>query len=113
MAASTNQIKGGSASSHDISTIDHIAKGRLTVNIISFTRRKDEKRGPLSTSSTIEILKQCWTQDDITYHGEENSRTQRNHQQNGGPLLYEDSDQLDVFLMWPETDIPDIVWSQN
>ena len=106
-----------------ISTIDHIAKGRLTVNIISSDlpgeKMKSEDRYQRARES-IQILKQCWTQEDITYHGEyyyiEIPWTDpvKPYQQNGGPLLYFGgissaardlcAQHCDVFLMWPETE---------
>ena len=133
MAASTSQINQLVAIrmgevhppmlARHISTIDHIAKGRLTVNIISSDlpgeKMKSEDRYQRARES-IEILKQCWTQENITYHGEyydiEIPWTDpvKPYQQNGGPLLYFGgissaardlcAQHCDVFLMWPETE---------
>ena len=106
-----------------ISTIDHIAKGRLTVNIISSDlpgeKMKSEDRYQRARES-IEILKQCWTQEEISYHGEYYdidipwTDPAKPYQQNGGPLLYFGgispaardlcAQHCDVFLMWPETE---------
>ncbi len=68
----------------------------------------------------MEILRKCWTQDEINYDGEIYQISKlttdpaRPYQQNGGPLLYfggysPDALELcgahcDVYLMWPETD---------
>jgi len=133
MAASTNQINQLVAIrmgevhppmlARHISTIDHIAKGRLTVNIISSDlpgdKMKSEDRYQRARES-IEILKQCWTQDEITYHGEYYdieipwTEPAKPYQQNGGPLLYFGgispvardlcAQHCDIFLMWPETE---------
>ncbi|HCR29718.1 MAG TPA: alkanesulfonate monooxygenase [Opitutae bacterium] len=133
MAASTNQINQLVAIrmgevhppmlARHISTIDHIAKGRLTVNIISSDlpgeKMKNEDRYQRARES-IEILKQCWTQDKISYHGEYYdieipwTDPAKPYQQNGGPLLYFGgispaardlcAQHCDVFLMWPETE---------
>ena len=56
-----------------ISTIDHMAKGRLAVNIISSdlpgeTMESAERYARARES--IEILKQCWTQDKVDFQGE-------------------------------------------
>jgi alkanesulfonate monooxygenase len=104
-----------------IATLDHILKGRLTINIISSNMPGEE----LSSSSryqrsreVIEILKQCWSQDYIDFKGEfynlQLSTTDpvKPYQQNGGPLLYFGgysppgvelcAQHCDVYLMWPE-----------
>jgi alkanesulfonate monooxygenase len=68
----------------------------------------------------IEILKQCWTQDEIDFKGEfynlqiPDIDAVKPYQQNGGPLLYFGgispgakalcAEHCDVFLMWPETE---------
>ena len=104
-------------------TLDHISRGRLTVNIISSNMPGEdlssEKRYQRSRE-VIEILKQAWTQDYIDYHGQfynlELSTTApiKPYQQNGGPLLYfggysplgKDlcAQHCDVYLMWPDTE---------
>jgi len=105
-----------------ISTIDHIAKGRLALNIISSDlpgeKMESEVRYARARES-IEILKQCWNQEKIEFLGKyyqlEIPWTDpvKPYQQNGGPLLYfggisppaKDlcAEHCDVFLMWPET----------
>ncbi|PKA16577.1 LLM class flavin-dependent oxidoreductase [Leptospira haakeii] len=105
-----------------ISTLDHMLKGRLNINIISSdlpgTIRDSKERYKIS-KEVIEILKQSWTKDEIDFQGEFykiklSSDPSKSYQTNGGPLLYfggisEDARQLcaeycDVFLMWPETE---------
>lgn len=79
-----------------LATLDHILKGRLTVNIIS-----SDLPGTILPSSeryarsreVIEILKQAWTQDEIDFQGKFyqlklSSDPVKPYQQNGGPLLY-------------------------
>ena len=55
-----------------IATLDHILKGRLTINIISSDlpgeKLASEDRYQRSRE-VIEILKQCWTQDYISHQG--------------------------------------------
>ena len=104
-----------------IASLDHILKGRLTINIISSnlpgTNLSSESRYQRSRE-VIEILKQAWTQDHISFNGEFyqlNLPTEpiRPYQQNGGPLLYFGgysaagqqlcAEHCDVYLMWPET----------
>ena len=104
-----------------IATLDHMMKGRLTINIISsdFPGEKAESGYRYQRSrEVVEILKQAWTQDQITYQGEiynfENVPTDpaRPYQQNGGPLMYFGGyspqalelcgQHCDVYLMWPE-----------
>jgi alkanesulfonate monooxygenase len=106
-----------------LSTLDHMLKGRLTVNIIS-----SELPGEAISSDdryarsdeVIQILKQCWTQEKIDFQGKfynlkiGTTEAVKPYQQNGGPLLYfggisEPARELcakhcDVFLMWPETE---------
>lgn len=106
-----------------ISTLDHIAKGRLTINIISSdlpgTRESSEARYARS-GEVIQILKQAWTRDEIDFEGEyyevklATTEPVKPYQQNGGPLLYFGgispgakrlcAEHCDVFLMWPETE---------
>lgn len=106
-----------------LATIDHIAQGRLTVNIISSDlpgERIDSEKRYARGREVIEILKQCWTQDEIDFKGEfynlqiPDIDAVKPYQQNGGPLLYFGgispgakalcAEHCDVFLMWPETE---------
>jgi len=106
-----------------IATLDHILKGRLTINIISSnlpgTDLSSEARY-LRSREVIEILKQGWTQDYIDFKGEfydiqlKTTEPVKTYQQNGGPLLYFGgysppgvdlcARHCDVYLMWPETE---------
>ncbi len=104
-----------------IATLDHMLEGRLTVNIISsdFPGEKAESNFRYQRSrEVVEILKQAWTQDEITYKGDVydfeglTTNPARPYQQNGGPLLYFGGyspaaldlcgQHCDVYLMWPE-----------
>lgn len=106
-----------------LATIDHIAEGRLAVNIISSDlpgERIDSESRYARGREVIEILKQCWTQDEVNYSGDfynlkiPNTDAVKPYQQNGGPLLYFGgispgakalcAEHCDVFLMWPETE---------
>ncbi|SCZ52508.1 LLM class flavin-dependent oxidoreductase [Epibacterium ulvae] len=103
-----------------LATLDHMLEGRLTVNIISsdFPGEKADSNYRYQRSrEVVEILKQAWTQDEITYKGEvydfEGLTTDpvRPYQE-GGPLLYFGGyspaalelcgQHCDVYLMWPE-----------
>jgi len=104
-----------------VSTVDHMMKGRLTLNVISSPfpgeEASSEYRYKRSTE-VVEILRQAWTQDEINYEGEIynlkglTTDPVRPYQQNGGPLLYfggysPDALELcghhcDIYLMWPE-----------
>ena len=106
-----------------VATLDHILKGRLTLNIISSdlpgTEMSSADRYQRSRE-VVEILRQAWTQDEINYQGQfyqlSNLSTEpvKPYQQNGGPLLYfggysPDAIDLcaqhcDVYLMWPENE---------
>ncbi|MEL6863037.1 MAG: LLM class flavin-dependent oxidoreductase [Bacteroidota bacterium] len=106
-----------------IATLDHILKGRLTINIISSdlpgTKLESAARYQRSRE-VIEILKQGWTQDYIDFKGEfyniqlKTTEPVKPYQQNGGPLLYFGgyspsavdlcAEHCDVYLMWPETE---------
>ena len=106
-----------------IATLDHILKGRLTINIISSnlpgTDLSSAERYQRSRE-VIEILKQGWTQDHIDFQGEfynlklDTTAPMKTYQQNGGPLLYFGgysppavdlcAEHCDVYLMWPETE---------
>jgi len=104
-----------------IATLDHMMKGRLTINIISsdFPGEVAESRLRYQRSrEVVEILRQAWTQDEINYEGEvynfQNVPTgpAKPYQQNGGPLMYFGGyspsalnlcgQHCDVYLMWPE-----------
>ena len=105
-----------------IATLDHILKGRLTINIIS-----SDLPGTVLPSSeryarsreVIEILKQAWMQNEINFQGKYYNiklpaAPIKPYQQNGGPLLYFGgyspdgvalcAEHCDVYLMWPETE---------
>jgi len=105
-----------------IATLDHMLKGRLTINIISSdlpgTKISSQERYARSRE-VIEILKQAWTKDRIEFKGKYYqldlpTEPVKPYQQNGGPLLYfggyspEGVDlcaaHCDVYLMWPETE---------
>ncbi|PXW70831.1 alkanesulfonate monooxygenase [Loktanella sp. PT4BL] len=105
-----------------IATLDHMLKGRLTLNVIS-----SDFPGEVADSAfrykrsheVVEILRKCWTQDEVSYDGEIYQISKlttdpaKPYQQNGGPLLYFGGyspaalelcgAQCDVYLMWPET----------
>jgi len=104
-----------------IATLDHMMKGRLTINIISsdFPGEVAESKLRYQRSrEVVEILRQAWTQDEINYEGEvynfQNIPTgpAKPYQQNGGPLMYFGGyspaaldlcgQHCDVYLMWPE-----------
>ena len=104
-----------------IATLDHMMKGRLTINIISSDfpgEVADSKLRYQRSREVVEILRQAWTQDEINYEGEvytfKNVPTDpaKPYQQNGGPLMYFGGyspaaldlcgQHCDVYLMWPE-----------
>lgn len=106
-----------------IATLDHILKGRLTINIISSEMPGEKLDSPeryRRSKEVIEILKQCWHQEKINYEGEfyriklDTIEPAIPYQVNGGPLLYfggysQEGKELcarhcDVYLMWPETE---------
>ena len=105
-----------------LATLDHILKGRLTVNIISSDLPGTKLESPsryARSREVIEILKQAWTKDEINFKGnfynlKLPSAPVKPYQQNGGPLLYfggysSDGVELcaehcDVYLMWPDTE---------
>ncbi|MBO6716424.1 MAG: LLM class flavin-dependent oxidoreductase [Rhizobiaceae bacterium] len=105
-----------------IATLDHMLKGRLTVNIISsdFPGEKADSAFRYQRSrEVVQILRQAWARDTIDFEGEVYSFKDlttdpaKPYQQNGGPLLYFGgyspdalelcAEQCDVYLMWPET----------
>jgi alkanesulfonate monooxygenase len=103
-----------------VATLDHMLQGRLTLNIISsdFPGEKADSTYRYQRSrEVVQILKQAWTQDSITHHGEiynfDNVPTAPAiPYQIGGPLLYFGGysppalqlcgEFCDVYLMWPE-----------
>ena len=103
-----------------IATLDHMMRGRLTVNIISsdFPGEKADSAFRYQRSrEVVEILKQAWTQDEINYQGEVYNfqgltTDPAKPYQTGGPLLYFGGyspaalelcgQHCDVYLMWPE-----------
>ncbi|RYG92964.1 LLM class flavin-dependent oxidoreductase [Loktanella sp. IMCC34160] len=103
-----------------VATLDHMMKGRLTLNVISSDfpgEKADSSYRYQRSREVVEILKQAWTQDEINYNGEiynfEGLTTDPvRPYQSGGPLLYfggysPDALELcgqhcDVYLMWPE-----------
>jgi alkanesulfonate monooxygenase len=107
-----------------LATLDHILKGRLTINIISSDMpgiREDNQTRYDRASEIIQILQGLWRTDgayefkgrfyDISLPTTEPAKP---YQQNGGPLMYfggispaaQDlcAKHCDVFLMWPETE---------
>jgi len=104
-----------------VATLDHMLKGRLTLNVISSDfpgEVADSAYRYKRSHEVVEILRQAWTRDEINHDGEiyqfKNVTTEpaRPYQQNGGPLLYFGGyspdalelcgAQCDVYLMWPE-----------
>lgn len=107
-----------------LATVDHIAQGRLCLNIISSDlpglRESNEIRYARS-SEIIQILQGLWRTDGaFEWKGEfyefqlPSTEPAKPYQQNGGPLMYfggispaaQDlcARHCDVFLMWPETE---------
>ena len=107
-----------------LATVDHIAKGRLCINIISSDmpglKESNEVRYERS-SEIIQILQGMWRTDGPfewtgKYYNFSLPTTEpaKPYQQNGGPLMYfggispaaQDlcAKHCDVFLMWPETE---------
>ena len=105
-----------------LATLDHILKGRLTINIISSDLPGDKLPSSeryARSREVIQILKQAWTQDEINFKGsfynfKLPSKPVKPYQQNGGPLLYFGgyspegvelcAEFCDVYLMWPDTE---------
>ena len=103
-----------------IATLDHMMRGRLTLNVISsdFPGEVAESNFRYQRSrEVVEILKQAWTQDEINYEGEVYTfkgvpTAPATPYQTGGPLLYFGGyspaalelcgQHCDVYLMWPE-----------
>ncbi|WP_427026468.1 LLM class flavin-dependent oxidoreductase (plasmid) [Aureimonas ureilytica] len=105
-----------------VATLDHMLKGRLTLNVISSDfpgERADSAFRYRRSHEVVEILRQAWTRETIDFEGEVynfkgvSTEPARPYQQNGGPLLYFGGyspdalelcgAQCDVYLMWPET----------
>ncbi|MEO2037364.1 MAG: LLM class flavin-dependent oxidoreductase [Martelella sp.] len=105
-----------------VATLDHMLKGRLTLNVISSNFPGEEADSAYRyrrSHEVVEILRQAWTRDEINFDGEiyqfrkVPTEPARPYQQNGGPLLYFGGyspdalelcgAQCDVYLMWPET----------
>ena len=107
-----------------LATVDHIAKGRLCINIISSdmpgTKESNEVRYARA-SEIIQILQGMWRTDGaFEWKGEffnislATTEPAKCYQQNGGPLMYFGgispaaqelcAKHCDVFLMWPETE---------
>jgi alkanesulfonate monooxygenase len=104
-----------------IATLDHMLKGRLTVNIINSDLpglKEDAALRYKRCEEVIEILRMGWINTRIEHNGEVypllsmDAGPVKTYQQNGGPLLYFGgispgskeiaARQCDVFLMWPE-----------
>ncbi len=104
-----------------VATLDHMLKGRLTLNVISsdFPGEVAESAYRYRRSrEVVQILRQAWERDEINHDGEIYqfsgipTAPAKPYQQNGGPLLYfggysPDALELcaaecDVYLMWPE-----------
>lgn len=105
-----------------VATLDHMLKGRLTLNVISSDfpgETADSAYRYRRSHEVVEILRQAWTRDTIDHDGEiynfkgVSTDPAKPYQQNGGPLLYFGGyspdalelcgAQCDVYLMWPET----------
>jgi len=104
-----------------VATLDHMLKGRLTLNVISsdFPGEVAESAYRYQRShEVVEILKQAWTQDEFNYQGDiynfsDLTTAPAKPYQTGGPLLYFGGysppalelcgRHCDVYLMWPET----------
>ncbi len=105
-----------------IAALDHLLEGRLTINIINSDLPGLKEDGGMRyqrCKEVIEILKQSWTQERISYNGkiyqfDLPADPVKPYQQNGGPLLYFGgisdgakevcAEHCDVFLMWPENE---------
>lgn len=107
-----------------LATLDHIAKGRLCINIISSDLPGKKEPGEVRyarSSEIIRILQGMWAADGpFEFKGDfyeislPNTDSAKPYQQNGGPLLYFGgispaaqelcAKHCDVFLMWPETE---------
>ena len=104
-----------------IATLDHMLKGRLTLNIISSNlpgTELDSTARYQRSREVITILKQAWNDDFIDFHGDFYNlhlptAPVKPYQQKGIPMLYFGgyspegialcAEHCDVYLMWPET----------
>ena len=117
-----------------IATLDHILKGRLTINIISSNlpgTNLDSSERYQRSREVIQVLKQGWTQDHIDFSGDfyniklDTTAPMKPYQQNGGPLLYFGgyspaavdlcAEFCDVYLLWPETEqrLADLMYNMS
>ena len=107
-----------------LATLDHIAKGRLCINIISSDlpgRKESNEVRYARAGEIIQILQALWRTDGpFEWKGQfyqislATTEPAKPYQQNGGPLMYfggispaaQDlcAKHCDVFLMWPETE---------
>lgn len=105
-----------------LATIDHILKGKLTINIISSNLPGEDMPSAdryQRSREVIEILKQIWNNSRVSFQGQFYdldlpSAPGKPFQQNGGPLLYFGgyspygldlcAEHCDVYLMWPDTE---------
>ncbi len=107
-----------------LATVDHIAKGRLCINIISSDMpgmKESNETRYARASEIIQILQALWSTDGpFEWQGQfyhislPTTEPAKTYQQNGGPLMYfggispaaQDlcAKHCDVFLMWPETE---------
>ena len=103
-----------------VATLDHMLKGRLTLNIISSDFPGQREPSPYRyrrSREVVQILKQAWTRDKIEHQGEiyqfhDLTADPAIPYQTGGPLLYFGGysppalelcgEHCDVYLMWPE-----------
>lgn len=104
-----------------VATLDHMLKGRLTLNVISSDfpgETADSAFRYRRSHEVVEILRQAWTREEINFSGDVYdfkgvSTDPAKPYQTGGPLLYFGGyspaalelcgAQCDVYLMWPET----------
>jgi alkanesulfonate monooxygenase len=104
-----------------VATLDHMLKGRLTLNVISSDfpgEVADSDFRYRRSREVVQILRQAWTRDTIDHQGEvyQFSKVPTGPAipyQTGGPLLYFGGyspaaldlcgEYCDVYLMWPET----------
>ncbi len=122
LAIRTGEIHPPMLARH-IATLDHLLKGRLTINIINSDLpgcKEDPELRYQRGAEVIEMLQQAWTRDEIDHQGKVypsfhlKTDPLKPYQQNGGPLLYFGGTSpgsrdlcaryCDVFLMWPETE---------
>ena len=104
-----------------VATLDHMLRGRLTLNVISSDfpgERADSALRYRRSWEVVEILKQAWSRETIDYEGQVyqfkgvSTDPVKPYQTQGGPLLYfggYSPDALalcgahcDTYLMWPE-----------